>query len=116
MKSIALIVPCVAVVGTQDAWAIDVTKPNPNVSPPQMQRVMPRVTAPSLHNDTAIKKPGNNNVSVRHPIVTSKTKSETSTDIRIQQHMDKDSKFLNTLSNTLKKESDTEDAITKNLK
>jgi hypothetical protein len=98
----ALTVSVAAAVGMDSVWAIDTSKP---VTTPQTQRTAPLAT--NSANVTGANRPG-----TKLP----KTNSQTLPKERTQQSMDKKSKFQDTLSNIMKKESDTDEAISQNIK
>ena len=100
-----LTVSVFAVAGMDSAWAIDTSKPAAGVPDTQTQRATPLGSSSVTRPDAG-----------RARAVTSKTKPETPENLRIQQSMDKNSKLKETLSNVIKSESGTADAVTKNMK
>ena len=101
----ALTASVAAVVGMDTAWAIDASKPTAGVPNTQTQRATPLGSNSVTKTDAG-----------RTRAVTSKTKPETSSNLRMQREADKRSKYEETLSNIMKKESDTADSISKNIK
>lgn len=100
-----LTVSVVAVAGMDSAWTIDTSKPAAGVPNTQTQRATPLGNSSVTRTDAGGAR-----------AVTSKTKPETPKNLRIQQEADRKSSYENTLSNIMKKDSDTADAISKNMK